>query len=129
MLVDSHCHLDFPDFASELDAVMTRAREAGVGICVSIGTRMDGFAGVRAIAERFADVWCSVGIHPHEAEKELLAARGLTTHHGLRLSCQIVCDHDMALKAISRLAGSGRVDAGKRPADDIQPPPVWTTKE
>ena len=64
-----------------------------------------------------------------QAEKELLAARGLTAHPGLRLSCQIVCDHDMALKAISRLAGSGRVDAGKRPADDIQPPPVWTTKE
>jgi ferredoxin len=64
-----------------------------------------------------------------QAEKELLAARGLTVHPGLRLSCQILCDHDMALKAISRLAGSGRVDAGKRPADDIQPPPAWTTKE
>jgi hypothetical protein len=64
-----------------------------------------------------------------QAEKELLAARALTVHPGLRLSCQILCDHDMALKAISRLAGSGRVDAGKRPADDIQPPPVWTTKE
>jgi TatD DNase family protein len=72
MLVDSHCHLDFPDFASELDAVMTRAREARVGACVSIGTRMDGFARVREIAERFPDVWCSVGVHPHEAEKELL---------------------------------------------------------
>ena len=64
-----------------------------------------------------------------QAEKELLAARGLTVHPGLRLSCQIVCDHDMAVKAISRLAGSGRVDAGKRPADGIQPPPVWTTKD
>lgn len=74
MLVDSHCHLDFPDFASELDAVMARAREAHIGICVSIGTRMDGFARVREIAERFPDVWCSVGVHPHEAEKELLDA-------------------------------------------------------
>jgi ferredoxin len=63
-----------------------------------------------------------------QAEKELLETRGLTAHPGLRLSCQILCDHDMALKAISRLAGSGRVDAGKRPADDIQPPPEWTTK-
>ena len=61
-----------------------------------------------------------------EAEKNLLAARGLT---GMRLSCQITCDQDMAVKAISRLAGSGRVDAGKRPADDIQPPPVWTTRQ
>ncbi len=63
-----------------------------------------------------------------QAEKELLAARGLTVHAGLRLSCQIVCDHDMTVKAISRLAGSGRVDAGKRPTDDVQPPPVWGEK-
>jgi ferredoxin len=63
-----------------------------------------------------------------QAEKEVLAARGLTAHPGLRLSCQILCDHDMSMRAISRLAGSGRADAGKRPADEIQPPPVWTTK-
>src|SRR5271167_131821 len=56
-----------------------------------------------------------------EAEKTVLAARGLT---GIRLSCQMVCDHDMSVRAISRLAGSGRIDAGGRPADTIQPPPV-----
>ena len=60
-----------------------------------------------------------------EAEKQVLAARGLT---GVRLSCQIVCDHDMAVRAISRLAGSGRKDVGTRPADDITPPPVWAPK-
>jgi ferredoxin len=59
------------------------------------------------------------------AEKAVLAARGLT---GVRLSCQITCDHDMTVRAISRLAGSGRKGAGSRPADDIQPPPTWTTK-
>ena len=64
-----------------------------------------------------------------QAEKDLLAARGLTAHPGLRLSCQITVDGDMAVKVISRLAGSGRVDAGKRPADEIMPPPAWTTKE
>src|SRR6185295_10865470 len=63
-----------------------------------------------------------------EAEKTVLAARGLSGTPGLRLSCQMVCDHDMEVRAISRLAGSGRADAGKRPADDIQPPPVWTRK-
>jgi ferredoxin len=63
-----------------------------------------------------------------EAEKTVLAARGLTDQKGLRLSCQILCDHDMEVKAISRLAGSGRPDSGKRPADDITPPAVWTTK-
>ena len=62
------------------------------------------------------------------AEKELLAAKGLSVHPGLRLSCQILCDQDMSIKAISRLKGSGRVDAGKRPDDAIQPPPVWETK-
>lgn len=60
-----------------------------------------------------------------EAEKNKLADKGLT---GVRLSCQIVCDHDMTVRAISRLAGSGRADAGGRPDDQIQPPPVWTNK-
>ena len=60
------------------------------------------------------------------AEKERLAARQLT---GVRLSCQILCDHDMTVRANSRLAGSGRLDAGKRPLDDIQPQPVqWVSK-
>jgi ferredoxin len=63
-----------------------------------------------------------------EAEKSLLASRGLTAHAGLRLSCQVLCDHDMAVKAISRLTGSGRADAGQRPADEIAPPPVWTSR-
>jgi ferredoxin len=60
------------------------------------------------------------------AEKSVLAARGLS---GVRLSCQILCDHDMSVRAISRLAGSGRPDAGKRPLDDINPQPVeWVPK-
>jgi ferredoxin len=60
------------------------------------------------------------------AEKNVLAAKNVS---GVRLSCQIVCDHDMSIKAISRFAGSGRVDSGKRPADELQPQPVeWTTK-
>ena len=60
------------------------------------------------------------------AEQSVLAAKGAT---GVRLSCQILCDHDMTVRAISRLAGSGRPDAGNRPADDIQPQPVtWVSK-
>lgn len=60
------------------------------------------------------------------AEKTTLAARGLS---GVRLSCQILCDHDMTLRAISRLEGSGRQDCGHQPAEDIQPQPVeWTEK-
>jgi Na+-transporting NADH:ubiquinone oxidoreductase subunit NqrF len=63
-----------------------------------------------------------------DAEKQVLTARGLINTPHLRLSCQILCDHDMQVKIISRLAGSGRPDAGKRPADQITPPPVWTSK-
>jgi TatD DNase family protein len=67
MLVDSHCHLDFPDFAAERDAVVARARDAGVGTMLTIATRLDQFPGVRAIAEAYPEIWCSVGVHPHEA--------------------------------------------------------------
>ena len=57
-----------------------------------------------------------------QAEKMKLEEKGLT---GIRLSCQIVCDHDMTVRAISRLEGSGRPDAGKTPEPTIQPPPEW----
>ena len=60
-----------------------------------------------------------------QAEKSVLTTRGLINQAALRLSCQILCDHDMQVRAISRLAGTGRPDAGKRPADEITPPPVW----
>src|SRR5436305_14307964 len=67
MLVDSHCHLDFADFAPEREAVIARAREAGIGTMLTICTRLDEFPAVRAIAESDDDIWCSVGVHPHEA--------------------------------------------------------------
>ena len=73
MLVDSHCHLDFPDFAAELPEVVARAKTAGVGILVTIGTKLSQFDGVAAAAARFPDVYCTVGSHPHEAEHEPLA--------------------------------------------------------
>jgi TatD DNase family protein len=69
-LVDSHCHLDFPDFASELEAVVARARAAGIARMVTISTRVHRHAEVLAIAERFAEVFCSVGTHPHYAHEE-----------------------------------------------------------
>src|SRR6266550_3337859 len=59
------------------------------------------------------------------AERDVLAARGLS---GVRLSCQIVCDQDMTVRAISRLAGSGRKDVGHEPTSEIQPPPAWVNK-
>ena len=62
-----------------------------------------------------------------KAEKDVLTARGVTTP-GVRLSCQIVCDHDMSVKAISRVSTTGAKDAGKRPADTVEPTPVWVSK-
>ena len=70
MLVDSHCHLDFPDFASERAEVIARAKENGVGAMVTISTRVRRFDEIRAIAEAYPEVWCSVGTHPHNAGEE-----------------------------------------------------------
>jgi len=84
MLIDSHCHLDFPDFAGERDAVVGRARAAGIGAMLTIGTRLDQFPAVRAIAETYDDVWCSVGAHPHEAAEHAMTTAAelvaLTAH-------------------------------------------------
>jgi TatD DNase family protein len=71
MLVDSHCHLDFPDFSTELDAVVSRARAAGIGRMLTISTRVKRHAQILAIAERFSEVFCSVGTHPHYSDEEL----------------------------------------------------------
>ncbi len=70
MLVDSHCHLDFPDFAEDLDAIVARAETAGIGRMVTISTRVKRLGGLLAIAERFPNVYCSVGTHPHNADEE-----------------------------------------------------------
>ncbi len=70
LVIDSHCHLDFPDFAEELDAVVDRAGDAGVGLMVTICTRVRKFPEILAIAERYDNVYCTVGTHPHNAGEE-----------------------------------------------------------
>jgi TatD DNase family protein len=70
MLVDSHCHLDFPDFADDLDGIVARAEAAGVGRIVTISTRVRQLDRLLAIAERFPNVYASVGTHPHQADEE-----------------------------------------------------------
>jgi TatD DNase family protein len=77
MLVDSHCHLDYADDA-ERPAIIARARSAGVKTLLTISTKLDEFPKVREIAENDPDIWCSVGVHPHEAEVE-----GATTAEAL----------------------------------------------
>ena len=82
-LVDSHCHLDFPQLAERRGEVVARAREAGVGVMLTIGTRLSAFEGVRAAAEANEGIYCSVGVHPHEAEAEPdIQAAQLLAHAG-----------------------------------------------
>jgi TatD DNase family protein len=71
MLIDTHCHLDFPDFDAERDAIIERARAAGVEQMITISTRVKKFDTILAIAENYANVFCSVGTHPHNADEEL----------------------------------------------------------
>ncbi|THA69137.1 TatD family hydrolase [Ensifer adhaerens] len=82
MLIDTHCHLDFPDFEAERDAIVARAREAGVGQMITISTRVKRFETILAIAEAYPNVFCSVGTHPHNADEEL----DITTEDLVRLS-------------------------------------------
>lgn len=70
MLIDTHCHLDFPDFAAERDAIVARARSAGLGRMITISTQVAKFPAIAALAESYDDVYCTVGTHPHEAHVE-----------------------------------------------------------
>ena len=71
MLVDHHCHLDFPQFAEDMDGVVARARSAGVGTMVTISTHIRRFETYKAIAEAHDDIYFSIGTHPHNAHEEL----------------------------------------------------------
>lgn len=77
MYVDSHCHLDFPEFAPELGDVLTRARSAGVRHFLTIGTALKRFGAVRSVAESAPDIHCTVGVHPHDAAVEPVTAEML----------------------------------------------------
>jgi TatD DNase family protein len=83
-LVDSHCHLDFPDFADDLDGVVERARRAGVERMTTVATRVAQAGRLQAIAERFASVYFTVGTHPHHAaeepETDVVAIRAFAAH-------------------------------------------------
>lgn len=82
MIVDSHCHLDFPDFAEDRDGVVMRAVSAGVGVMVTISTRVRQFDKIRFITESYDNVFGSVGTHPHQADEE----RDVTADELIRLS-------------------------------------------
>ncbi|HEX3497399.1 MAG TPA: TatD family hydrolase [Methylocella sp.] len=77
MLIDSHCHLDFPDFAAERDAVVERARAAGLKRMITISTRVRKFSTIRGLVAAYDDVYCTVGTHPHNAHEEEVTATDL----------------------------------------------------
>jgi TatD DNase family protein len=79
-LVDSHCHLDYPELQKDFPGVLARARSAGVKTMLAIGTRLSTFENVRKIAETTPNVYCTVGIHPHEAANETAAVDALLAH-------------------------------------------------
>ena len=81
MLVDSHCHLDFPKLAEDRDGVLARAEEAGVKVMQTISTKLSGLPEILEIAEAHENVWCSVGVHPHNADQEGPAGPELLLEH------------------------------------------------
>ena len=87
MLIDSHCHLDFEALSADLDDVMSRAKAADVTGMVTISTRVENFATYAGLAERYENVWCSVGTHPHNAHEEL----HITADELVRLSAHPRC--------------------------------------
>ena len=84
MLVDSHCHLDFPDFQDELDGIVDRALRADIGCMLTIGTRLSRFDSVLSIAEKHPNIYCSLGIHPHNVADE----PRVTTEHLIRMAAR-----------------------------------------
>ena len=87
MLIDSHCHLDFEALSNDIDGVIARAATVGVTRMVTISTHVEKFSTYAAIADRFDNVWCSVGTHPHHADEEL----HITTDDLVRLSAHPRC--------------------------------------
>ena len=87
MLIDSHCHLDFPELAADREGVLERAKAAGIDGMVSICTWVDRFDTISAIADAHPQIWCSVGTHPHNADQEL----HIQTEDLVRLSAHPRC--------------------------------------
>ncbi len=118
MLIDSHVNLHAPAFAQDREEVIARAREAGVGLMLTICDRLDRFDAVRAVAETHADVWCTVGVHPHEAKDfEELTPETLIAHVGLRVvgvgECGLDFHYDLSPRDTQRRVFRAHVAAAR----------------
>lgn len=85
MLVDSHCHLNFPEFTSDLDAVLARAQENGVGIVLTVNTKLEQAKDLQDIADQYPQVFCSVGVHPHDAANYVDGYEGDTLYNQIKM--------------------------------------------
>lgn len=88
MLIDSHCHLNFPEFAEDLDAVLARATENGVSLFLTVNTNLKQAKDLQAIADRYPQVFCSVGVHPHDAADYRNGFEGDTLYNQIKLLSQ-----------------------------------------
>lgn len=84
MLVDSHCHLNFPDFEADLDAVLARAKDNGVGTFLTVNTQLNQSKDIQLIADRYPNVFCSVGVHPHDAKDYIKGYNGDTLYNQIK---------------------------------------------
>lgn len=85
MLVDSHCHLNFPEFKDDLDAVVGHAQNQGIGYMLTVNTRLSESLEVQSIAEKYPNIFCSVGVHPHDSkdyhDQSLVEQLGIHASH------------------------------------------------
>ena len=88
MLIDSHCHLNFPEFSSDLDAVVARASENGIGMMLTINTKLAETKAIQQIADHYPQVFCSVGVHPHEAKDYVKGYEGDTLFNHIKMLAQ-----------------------------------------
>jgi TatD DNase family protein len=88
MLADSHCHLNFPEFASDLDDVLARAKENGVGVVLTVNTKLEQAKDLQTIADRYPQVFCSVGVHPHDAANYVNGYEGDTLYNQVKVFAQ-----------------------------------------
>lgn len=88
MLVDSHCHLNFPEFASDLGDVLDRAMENGVGMVLTVNTKLEQAKDLQIIADQYPQVFCSVGVHPHDAANYVNGYNGDTLYNQIKVLAQ-----------------------------------------
>jgi TatD DNase family protein len=120
MIIDSHVNLHAPQFADDVEAVIARARQAGVGLMLTICDKVSSFEAVHALAMAHADIWCTVGAHPHEAKEDPDLAVEALTHLAARPKvvgigeCGLDFHYDLSPRAVQIQVFRVHVEAARR---------------